>query len=107
MGEDKRVWDQREDLYALRKQQGDLPAVQRHTAKYLGYGDDVSAMNAEHDPLHRWLCAELGTYSRSLAQAAGAVQTGTDQFIAGLEEEAVLAIQRFMRHANGKLPRAK
>lgn len=64
---------------------------QRETARKLGYGDDVVAMNRDHDPLHRALCAWLGVPSVALPDG----QPGTE--LAGIEEDAVLAVQKLMR----------
>lgn len=54
-------------------------------------GCSVGEMNAAHDPMHRSLCAWLGVPSHSLACAAG---DDHDARLAGLEEEAVLHVQR-------------
>lgn len=66
-------------------------AHQVHTAERLGYGDDVAGMNRDHDPLHRALCAWLGVPCLALPEG----QPGS--YLAGIEEEAVLAVQRLMR----------
>lgn len=58
----------------------------------LGYRGDVQTMTMEHDALHARLTDLLGfPYSFSLMQAAGCK---VDPVIAGMEEDAVLAIQR-------------
>lgn len=69
-------------------------------ARELGYGDDVAAMTREHDPLHAWLTDQLGMpHSVSLMGAAGCE---VDAELATLEEEAVLAVQRFARAARNR-----
>lgn len=84
----------------------EFAAHQARTARRLGYGDDVAAMNADHDPLHRALCAWLGVDSLSLRGAAGEPLTAAEHAQANLEEDAVLAVQRFMRHAGAAVPRS-
>lgn len=64
---------------------------QLETAVQLGYGDDVAAMNRDHDPLHRALCFWLQVPCVALPEA----QPGTE--LAGIEEAAVLAVQKLMR----------
>lgn len=65
-------------------------------ASELGYEGDVVALTLDHDPLHSLLCDWLGLpYSYALAEP------GTE--LAGLEEEAVLAVQKFARKA-GVIP---
>lgn len=58
-------------------------------------------MTQDHDRLHVALCAWLGIESASLAVAAGA---SADSALAGYEEDAVLAVQRLMRHAGREVP---
>ena len=72
---------------------------QADTAQRLGYGDDVEAMNRDHDPLHRALCAWLGVPSLAMRMAAGLDLTEAEAALAALEEDAVLAVQRFKRAA--------
>lgn len=65
---------------------------QAQTALDLGYGEDVLAMVREHDPLHALLTDWLGLpYSFSLAEPY--------HWLAPYEEAAVIATQRFLRHA--------
>lgn len=79
---------------------------QRRTALRLGYGEDVAALNAEHDPLHRALCAWLGVASYALRDAAGEHLTSAEHELARYEEAAVLAVQRFARRAGLPMPKA-
>jgi hypothetical protein len=80
----------------------DLPTLyacpmleQAETAAALGYGADVDALTRDHDFLHAWLADVLGLdASASLTLAAGGV---ADPDIAGAEEAAVMALQRFAR----------
>jgi hypothetical protein len=66
-------------------------------AERLGYGQDVAAMTRHHDALHSMLCCMLGmTASHSLMLVAGCESDAT---LAALEEDAVLAVQRFARAA--------
>lgn len=68
-----------------------------HQAKRLGYGDDVAAMTRHHDPLHSRLCDWIGLpASYSLTAAAGMPLTDRERTIAEMEEEAVMALQRFI-----------
>lgn len=72
-------------------------AGQRVTSRRLGYGTDVDAMTRDHDPLHALLTDWLGLpFSHALHQAAG---LPFDRMLAQYEEDAVLAVQRLMRHA--------
>ena len=76
----------------------------RATARQLGYGDDTLAMCRDHDPLHALLAQWLGLEaSYALRQAAGLLHPA-DAEKAAAEETAVLAVQRFMRVAGGRLP---
>lgn len=75
--------------------------AQAEAARAMGY-PDVCALTRDHDLLHAALCDWLGLPgSFALAQAAG---RAADAELAGLEEEAVLAVQRFMRRAGGRVP---
>jgi|SRR6185503_4677262 len=74
----------------------------RRTAKRLGYDDDIAGMCADHDPLHQALAIWLSIGdSHSLREAAGLT---CDHNLAIAEEDAVLAVQRYMRLAGGKMP---
>lgn len=75
---------------------------QRQTAQSLGYGRNVVKMVEDHDPLHALLADWLGLESFALRVASGELPVGDP--LADLEEDAVLAIQRFMVAAGGKLP---
>ena len=70
--------------------------TQTRTAAWMGYEgpDAVDAMNAEHDPLHRELCAWLGLTSHSMRMAAGETLTPHECQLAAYEEHAVLGVQR-------------
>jgi hypothetical protein len=68
---------------------------QEKTALELGYGDDIEAMNRDHDMLHSMLCYMLGLKcSVTLRNVAMKLPTEDVQFH---EEEAVLAVQRFAK----------
>lgn len=68
---------------------------QADTAMELGYGTDIEAMTRDHDPLHSRLMDWLkAPYSYSLMLAAGC---DVDRHIAGLEEEAVMAVQKLKK----------
>lgn len=73
---------------------------QAATARELGYGDDVAAMVADHDPLHARLCDWLGL-------ADSEALFGGRPEVAAAEEAAVLAVQKFMRLAGGRMPGAR
>src|SRR5678809_499483 len=72
-------------------------AEQAQMARDLGYSDNVDAMVADHDPLHAMLCDWLGL-------PTSITLSGGDPELARWEEAAVLAVQRFMRRAGGRLP---
>ena len=78
---------------------------QRRTAERLGYGSDVAATNRDHDPLHAALCRWLGVESHALRVARGENLTFGEHYTANLEEDAVLAVQRFARHCGARMPR--
>lgn len=61
----------------------------------LGYGTDVAAMTRDHDPLHARLTDWLGLRSSLALEAAAGLRPNDD--LAAMEEEAVLAVQRFRR----------
>lgn len=82
----------------------DFATHQRETAALLGYGDDVDAMNADHDPLHRALCRWLGVTSHAMRDAAGEQMTPEEHTLAALEEDAVLKVQKFMRACGAAVP---
>lgn len=66
------------------------------TARRLGYGGDVLAMCHDHDALHAALAEFLGLpVSPVLSTVAGAPMGDAVQH--GLEEDAVLAVQRLAR----------
>ncbi len=72
------------------------------TAEELGYGGDVLQMVKDHDLLHVRLCEWLGIGdSYSIREAAG---LDADAELAAYEESAVLAVQKFMRHAGRLVP---
>lgn len=76
----------------------------RATAARLGYGADTLAMCREHDPLHVLLCDWLSLpTSYAMLDAAGLLDPA-DRELAAIEEEAVIAVQRLMRRAGGRLP---
>lgn len=69
----------------------------RATAGHLGYGEDTARMCAEHEAAHTAICAWLGlAESPTLRQVA---HGRPDTFISGVEEDVVLALQRFARAA--------
>lgn len=72
--------------------------MQRETARQLGYGPDVGAMNADHDPLHRALCSWLRVPCVALPEG----RPGTE--LALIEEAAVMAVQKLMRAHGAGVP---
>lgn len=76
---------------------------QAKTAAELGYGTDVERMVEDHDPLHALLCDWLGI-GESYALRIAAGELPEDHELAYLEEDAVLAVQRFMVAAGAALP---
>jgi hypothetical protein len=70
-------------------------------ARWAGY-DSVDALNHDHDPLHRALCRWLGIESHSMRCAEGEPY---DTTLAGIEEEAVLCVQRLAAHHGVGVPR--
>lgn len=81
-----------------------MPAIpnQAETARSLGYGNDVEAMNRDHDQLHGWLTMALGVPSWSLALARGEPMTIRQRKLAELEEQAVMACQRLRQMARNE-----
>lgn len=67
------------------------------TAEWLGY-DTVEAMDRDHDKLHTNLAAFFGVTSYSMALANGAYLSHEDYTLANYEEDAVLHVQRWLRH---------
>lgn len=78
---------------------------QAQTARELGYGEDVRAMNREHDLIHLDLCTWLRIPSLAIQQAAGRRLSQEDAGLAAIEEDAVLAVQRLIRAHGAPLPR--
>lgn len=74
----------------------------RATADRLGY-DTTLAMCQDHDPLHALLCDWLGLPSSFALRVAAGLDAESP--LARAEEDAVLALQRFMRLAKVALPR--
>lgn len=63
-------------------------------ARLLGYGTDVAALTRDHDLLHSLVADWLGQpHSYALALAAG---LDACPQLAALEEDAVLALQRYI-----------
>ncbi len=62
---------------------------------------DATAMNRDHDPLHRALCAWPGIPSHAMLDAAGEPHDAT---LAALEEDAVLHCQRLIAHHGVGVP---
>lgn len=82
-----------------------MKETQAETARRLGYGEDVEAMNADHDPLHAALCRWLGVPSFALAAGRGEQLSPEQHELAALEEDAVLMVQRLMRAHGATVPR--
>lgn len=77
-----------------------MPITDQHeTARQLGYGDDVEAMNRDHDQTHGWITMSLGIPSYSLALSRGETLTQKQCELAWAEEAAVLAIQKLRQLA--------
>lgn len=76
-------------------------ADKAQTAAWMGYPPGltgIAAMDALHDPLHAFLAASLGLPSLSLRIASGEALSGPERILAGLEEDAVLVVQRWVQH---------
>jgi hypothetical protein len=71
-----------------------MSKTKEEIAGALGYGDDVAAMDMEHDVLHGALCHFLSIPSFSLKEARGEPLTRDEQKLARFEEAAVLAAQK-------------
>lgn len=76
---------------------------QAEMAKWAGY-PDARSLNRDHDPLHLAVCDWLGVTSHSMRAADGEPLTRDERLLAAFEEEAVLMLQRFMRHAGARVP---
>lgn len=68
------------------------------TAAWMGYGEDIAGMDREHDFWHRSLAKWLGLPSYSMRVAAGEDLNHDQRVLAGLEEDAVLMLQRYVQH---------
>ena len=75
---------------------------QRETATWIG--TSVAEMNRSHDRWHVSLAKWLGTTSNALRSATGACLTEREAMLAGMEEDAVLAISRYAVHAGVEVP---
>ena len=82
----------------------DFAQHQAATARWMGY-PDADAMNRDHDPLHLALCRFFGVESHALRQARGEALTREEQAFANLEEDAVMHLQRWMKHIGAEVPR--
>ena len=78
---------------------------QAQTAAWMGYAS-AEEMNAAHDPLHRALCRWLGIESMAMREAEGEVLGDPEKLLAGIEEDAVLSLQRFICHAGVGVPKS-
>lgn len=81
----------------------DFEAHQAAMARWMGYPDS-EAMNAEHDELHAALARWLDAPSYALREASGDALTREERALASMEEDAVLHLQRYIRHANAGVP---
>lgn len=62
-------------------------------------GCTVSEMNKAHDGVH-WAVERLSGYtSHAMRQAVGTPLTPDEQALADIEEDACLALQRYLHHA--------
>ena len=76
-------------------------ADKAQTAAWMGYPAGLAgivAMDARHDPLHADLGEWVGIPSFSLRIASGEALSGPERLLAGLEEDAVLCLQRYLQH---------
>lgn len=80
-----------------------LCAHKREMADWMGYGS-VEHMDRLHDRVHSSFCAWLGLPSYALKQARGEPLSPTEQRLADMEEDAVLAAQRFIQNAGVSVP---
>ncbi len=69
----------------------------RATAARLGYGTDTAAMNADHEITHALLAAWLGLDESPVMRAVADDAWQDGPAALGLEEDAVLAVQRLAR----------
>lgn len=74
-------------------------AHQQAIAEWMGC--TVDAMNRDHDDLHRALCNWLRIKSHSMADASG---RAFDPVLSGMEEVAVLYVQRLMANHGVGVP---
>lgn len=68
------------------------------TAQWMGYGQDIAEMDRCHDWWHKALAKWLGLPSFSMRVAAGEDLSHDERVLAGLEEDAVLMLQRYVQH---------
>lgn len=81
----------------MRKAEGHPLDDKAALAEWMGY-DTVEAMDADHDRLHFRLSNVLGVPSHSMRQARGEVLSREEWTVANLEEDAVLNVQRWLKH---------
>lgn len=79
-------------------------AHQDEMAAWSGY-PDRDTLNRDHDSLHKALCRWLGVDSQALREGAGEPLSEPEMVLAGMEEEAVLHVQRWARHAGAEIPK--
>lgn len=71
------------------------------TAAWMGYPPGLAgivAMDLAHDGHHSDLAGWVGIPSFSLRIASGEALSGPEGVLAGLEEDAVLMLQRYLQH---------
>jgi hypothetical protein len=76
-------------------------AAYRATALRLGYGGDTLRMMREHEAAHSALCHWLGLPESPTLRVVAGDEGPTD--LSNLEEDAVLALQRFANAAGVRL----
>lgn len=79
---------------------------QEAIARWMGY-DSAEEMNQEHDELHKGISAYFELPSYALSKARGTKLNEAQAFLAALEEDAILHLQRYLTHARRGVPRFK
>lgn len=79
---------------------------QEAVARWMGY-DSAEEMNLDHDTLHQMVARQFNVYSFALAKSRGGTLDAEQEFLAALEEDAILHLQRYLTHARRGVPRFK
>lgn len=89
--------------HPIRRPGQSLCAHKREMADWMECGS-VETMDAVHDRVHEAMCAWIGVPSYAMKQARGEPLSPTEQRLADMEEDAALAVQRFIHNCGKSVP---